>query len=67
MKSAASRLKVRGDEPHLNSAAFDRHSECEFQNSASMSLPNTEHMLAKPELIAFIVTADVDDLTFSIK
>lgn len=59
---------MRGDEPHLNSAAIDRHSECEFQNSASMSLPNTEHMLAKPELmIAFIVTADVDDLTFSIK
>ena len=58
---------MRGDETHLNSAAIDRHGECELQNSASMSLPNIEHMLAKIELVAFIVTADVDDLTSSIK
>lgn len=32
-----------------------------------MSVPNIENILAKIELIAFIVTADADDLTSSIK
>lgn len=53
---------MKGREPHINSTAVDRHIECELQNSASMSVPNIKHILAKIELmIAFIVTADADD------